>query len=201
MCFWNIFAKENSFSIKKRIWCSCFVKHVARLLLLLCWIYATDKKFERNRRLVLLLPNFFLWNLLGCFVTLCVSVWESRNHFVKSEWMLHCMRLCVCVRKNVSVCLNVCPRLIDTAVALRLIGSHGGCINILWRLTFDPEHTLCFRLAMLSASPHLHIFSPVYTCCLFSQTCDTKGKQTAQWLDMPWFSSSSCLGERKMTWG
>lgn len=78
--------------------------------------------------------------------------------------MNECCIVCVYVSGRMLVCVHVCPHLIDTAAALRLIGSHGDCINRLWRLTFDPENTLLSIGRALSPSPHLHIFSSVYTC-------------------------------------
>lgn len=74
-------------------------------------------------------------------------------------WINTELCVCMCVRDNANVCLH----LIDVVVELRLIGSHDGGFNRLWRMTFNPENTQFFRLALLFPSSHHHIFSPVYT--------------------------------------
>lgn len=86
--------------------------------------------------------------------------------------------VCVCVRKNASVCVHVCLRLIDAAGALRLIGSHGDCIKRLLRLTFDPENTLLSIGRALSLSPPSHLLTRPHILTFFflSRPCSRKGK-------------------------
>lgn len=116
---------------------------------------------------------------IGEAVGACQCPWtllESRTNEEETEWML-CL-VCVCVRKNASVCVHVCLRLIDAAAALRLIGSHGDCIKRLLRLTFDPENTLLSIGRALSLSPPSHLLTRPHILTFFflSRPCGRKGK-------------------------
>lgn len=68
---------------------------------------------------------------------------------------------------KVCVHTRVCQSLIDIAKALRLISSHGDCVNRLWRLTFDPENTLFSIAHALSLSPSSHLLIRLHILTFF----------------------------------
>lgn len=124
---------------------------------------------------------------------LCVGL---RAEAVVWEWMVHRMRVC---QKEFFVFLRVCPNawsillrhrdwLVPTVTALT---DSGG-----WPLTFTIP---CIRLATLSPSSQLHIFSSLHILSFFflSGARIKKGKQKpSQWLGMnsvPPCPHSPCL--------
>lgn len=68
-----------------------------------------------------------------------LSVWWTAKTSVEKR-----TQAVLCVRRRVWENASECAHRIDTAVALRLIGSHGGGFNRLQRLTFNPEMAVVF---------------------------------------------------------
>lgn len=94
----------------------------------------------------------------------------------------------------------MCPHRIDTAQALRLIGSHGDCINRLRRLTFNPGNTSFFDWLCSCGLPNLPSSNPstlpdilLLVPCLWYNMENRKGQSTIGHTLFPSFSGSSFI--------
>lgn len=104
-------------------------------------------------------------------------------------WSWMNVALCVCA---VSKCVHMCPRRIDRAQALWLIGSHGDGINRLGRLTFDTGNTWLFDWPMCSLSPlsvhlptHPHFLTFFDSSRALAGTMGRNCKSQSKGLDVP----------------